>query len=72
MTYMFLQIHPCGGSASQWFNSDGNMRSYADSLGFILIYPQTTHDSNCWDVGSDASLKHNGGGDSLGIVSMVR
>lgn len=26
----------------------------------------------CWDVHTTATLTHNGGGDSLGIVSMVR
>ena len=26
----------------------------------------------CWDVSSDATLKHDGGGDSLGIASAVR
>ncbi|KAH8823596.1 Alpha/Beta hydrolase protein [Flagelloscypha sp. PMI_526] len=66
-----VSLHPCGGSASGWYNGDGNMHTYADQLGYILIYPQTTHDWNCWDVGSDQSLKHGGGGDSLGIVSMV-
>jgi acetylxylan esterase len=66
-----VSIHPCGGNAQGWFNGDGGMHTYADQLGYIMIYPQTTHDSNCWDVGSDQSLKHNGGGDSQGIASMV-
>ena len=30
------------------------------------------HSGTCWDVSSDATLKHDGGGDSLGIASAVR
>jgi acetylxylan esterase len=45
--------------------------SYSDSLGFILIYAQTTKYSNCWDVNNAGSLTHGGNGDALGIVSMV-
>jgi acetylxylan esterase len=44
---------------------------YADKNGFIVIYPGTPHDMRCWDVATDRSLKHNGGGDSQGLVSMV-
>jgi poly(hydroxyalkanoate) depolymerase family esterase len=36
-----------------------------------LIYPQTTHYSNCWDVNNAGSLTHGGSGDALGIISMV-
>lgn len=45
--------------------------SYADKYGFILIYPQTTHDSNCWDINTNASVLHGGNGDSAGLVAMV-
>jgi len=48
------------------------MSSYADKLGYILIFPATTHNGGCWDVRSTASITHGGGGDSLGITSMVR
>jgi acetylxylan esterase len=64
------QLHPCGGSASQWYSST-KLPASSESLGFILIYPQTTRFSNCWDVNSAASLTHNGGGDAAGIISMV-
>ncbi|CAK7198487.1 hypothetical protein SEUCBS139899_001148 [Sporothrix eucalyptigena] len=42
---------------------------YADKLGFILIFPQTPN--TCWDCISKASLRHDGGGDSQGLVNMV-
>ena len=45
--------------------------SYADSNGFIVIYPQTTAYSNCWDVNNPGSLTHGGSGDATGIISMV-
>lgn len=65
-----MQLHPCGGSASQWF-SGTELPSQADQLGFILIYPETPNLSNCWDVNNAASLTHGQGGDALGIVNMV-
>lgn len=48
--------------------------SLGDEYGFISIYPNasTLNTDQCWDVSSQQSLTHNGGGDALGIVSMVR
>jgi acetylxylan esterase len=63
-------LHPCGGTASQWY-SGTKLPSYSESNGFILIYPQTTRYSNCWDVNNAGSLTHGGNGDALGIISMV-
>ncbi|KAH8777234.1 feruloyl esterase B [Hyaloscypha finlandica] len=45
--------------------------SYADTNGFIVIYPSTPNSSHCWDVQSVGSLTHGQGGDALGIISMV-
>jgi len=67
---IIVALHPCGGSAQGWY-SQTKLPSYADQLGFILIYGGTTKQSNCWDVQNPASLTHNGGGDAGGIVSMV-
>lgn len=64
------QAHPCGGNAQQMYSST-RLPSYADQHGFILIYPQTTRDSNCWDVYRPESLTHNGGSDSAAVVAMV-
>ncbi|KAL2129244.1 hypothetical protein VTI74DRAFT_8013 [Chaetomium olivicolor] len=68
---IIVALHPCGGSAQGWY-SQTKLPSYADQLGFILIYAGTTQMSNCWDVQNPASLTHNGGGDAGGIVSMVK
>ncbi|KAL1837265.1 hypothetical protein VTJ49DRAFT_4071 [Mycothermus thermophilus] len=67
---IIVALHPCGGTGPQWF-SGTRLPQYADQHGFILIYPSTPNQSNCWDVHNTASLTHNGGGDALGIVSMV-
>lgn len=66
-----LQLHPCGGTASQWY-SGTSLPSYANQYGYIVIYPETPNLSNCWDVNNAASLTHNGGGDAQGIINMVQ
>ena len=64
--------HWCHGTAQDAFNG----RPYAslgDTYGFISIYPDSPNKvDECWDVSSKQSLSHEGGGDALGIVSMVR
>ncbi|KAF5385925.1 hypothetical protein D9615_002268 [Tricholomella constricta] len=40
--------------------------------GYIVIYPNAPDSRGCWDMHTNAALKHNAGGDSLGIASMVR
>jgi acetylxylan esterase len=67
---LLLQLHPCGGTASQWY-SGTKLPASSEQLGFILIYPQTQKYSNCWDVNNPATLTHGAGGDSAGIISMV-
>ncbi|KAK3902935.1 Alpha/Beta hydrolase protein [Staphylotrichum tortipilum] len=64
--------HWCHGLASQAFDWSP-WASLADVHGFIVIYPGSPNAADqCWDVSSKETLTHNGGGDSLGIVSMVR
>ncbi|KAH8157775.1 hypothetical protein CIB48_g10474 [Xylaria polymorpha] len=67
---VIVALHPCGGSSTQWY-AGTKLPSYADSQGFIVIYPGTTKYSNCWDVNNAGSLTHGGSGDALGIISMV-
>lgn len=64
-------IHWCHGDANAFYTGT-NFKALADQKGFIMIYPQTINSDGCWDVHSDATLTHNAGGDSLGIVSAVR
>jgi poly(hydroxyalkanoate) depolymerase family esterase len=69
--------HYCSGDAAGVFSEakSGGIVAASDQYGFIMIYPQnhlpgTTR--NCWDVGSTASLTHDGGGDTQAIAQMVK
>ncbi|KAI0007290.1 carbohydrate esterase family 1 protein [Xylariaceae sp. FL0662B] len=66
-----VALHYCGGTGAAYYQM-ANYDTYADAGGFIVIYPTTNKDSNCWDVASDATLTNNGGGDSTGLVNMVK
>ncbi|KAH9902140.1 Alpha/Beta hydrolase protein [Xylariomycetidae sp. FL2044] len=62
--------HPCGGSAQDTYGRvTANLPSYADALGFVLVFPTTPN--GCWDHTSAASLTHDGGGDTQGLASMA-
>jgi acetylxylan esterase len=69
---ILVSPHWCHGTAQQVFE----YRSWAlagDKYGFTTIYPDSPNKvDQCWDVSSKESLTHDGGGDALGIVSMVR
>jgi acetylxylan esterase len=65
-----VAIHYCQGTAQAYF-SGSQYANYADTYGYIVIYPNSPSSGGCWDVASTASLTHNGGGDSQTIVNMV-
>jgi acetylxylan esterase len=69
---ILVSPHWCHGTAQQVFE----YRSWAsagDKYGFITIYPDSPNKADqCWDVSSKESLTHDGGGDALGIISMIR
>lgn len=46
--------------------------SLSETYGFIAIFPSSPHDGNCWDVASNKSLTHEGGGDSNGLANMLK
>src|SRR4051794_22447469 len=67
--------HFCGGSASAVFGQASGIVAAADKYGFIMVFPQTTNSASsakCWDVGSKASLTHDGGGDTQAVAQMVK
>ncbi|KAL2871645.1 alpha/beta hydrolase family esterase [Aspergillus lucknowensis] len=68
---VIVALHPCGGSAEAYFSQVPDLPPAADAGGFILIYPGSTEDFNCWDVATTESLTHDGGSDSLSVVNMV-
>jgi acetylxylan esterase len=67
---IIVAIHYCSGTASAYY-SGTLYAQYADTYGYIVIYPNSPSSGGCWDVASTASLTHNGGGDSQTIVNMV-
>ena len=71
---VLVNPHWCHGSARATFEGTRFAR-LADAHGFLVIYPQAPRragDDACWDVSSRETLAHDAGGDSLGIVNMVR
>lgn len=64
-------IHWCSGSAQAYY-SGSQWARYAETYGYIVIYPQTPYtNDNCWDVASKMTLTHGGGGASNSIATMV-
>ncbi|MFC8849162.1 MULTISPECIES: PHB depolymerase family esterase [unclassified Micromonospora] len=69
---LLVLIHYCGGSGPAIFN--GNGRDYvtaADRYGYVIVLPEVTRSSKCFDVYSPQGLRRGGGSDSDGIISMV-
>ena len=69
--------HYCGGDAAGVFGEaqSGGIVTASNTYGFIMIFPQNHlpgSTRNCWDVGSAASLTHDGGGDTQAIAQMVK
>ena len=58
--------HHCGGDASSSYSESSGLVSGADSVGFVLVFPEATG-QNCWDAGSAKSLNHSGTGDAPAI-----
>ncbi|KZP33694.1 carbohydrate-binding module family 1 protein [Athelia psychrophila] len=70
-TPLIIASHYCGGTAQLYF-SGTTLASLADTHGFIVVYPNAPTAGGCWDVATNATLTHNGGGDSIAIASIVR
>jgi acetylxylan esterase len=68
---VLVAVHYCTGSGPAYF-SGTEFASLADRYGFIVIYPSATRSGGCFDVSSPQALRHDGGSDPVGIVSMVR
>ncbi|WP_433512087.1 extracellular catalytic domain type 1 short-chain-length polyhydroxyalkanoate depolymerase [Nonomuraea sp. CA-143628] len=68
---ILVAVHYCTGSGPAFY-SGTEFASLADRYGFIVIYPSATRSGSCFDVSSPQALKHDGGSDPVGIVSMVK
>lgn len=66
-----LVLHACAWTASSFFGST-KYGQLAEQHGFVLVFGQTPKDGECWDVSSDQTLTHDGGGDSTGLANMVK
>lgn len=67
---ILVAVHYCTGSGPAFF-SGTEFAALADRYGFIVIYPSATRSGSCFDVSSPQALRHDGGSDPVGIVSMV-
>jgi poly(hydroxyalkanoate) depolymerase family esterase len=70
---LLVAVHNCAGSAQAFFS--GAARDYveaADTYGFVIVFPEATREGHCFDVSTPQALERDGGGDSTGIISMVR
>ncbi|WP_049570921.1 extracellular catalytic domain type 1 short-chain-length polyhydroxyalkanoate depolymerase [Nonomuraea sp. SBT364] len=68
---VLVAVHYCTGSGPAFY-SGTEFASLADRHKFIVIYPSATRSGSCYDVSSPQALRHDGGSDPVGIVSMVR
>ncbi|KAL4861404.1 Acetylxylan esterase A [Aspergillus spectabilis] len=67
---IIVAIHYCTGTAQAYYTGSP-YATYAETHGFIVIYPESPYEGKCWDVSSESSLTHNGGGNSNSIANMV-
>jgi len=65
-----VAIHYCSGTAQAYYTGSPYAH-LADQYGFIVIYPESPYSGTCHDVASQATLTHNGGGESNAIADMV-
>jgi acetylxylan esterase len=68
---ILVAVHYCTGSGPAFYSGTEFAR-LADQNGFIVVYPSATRSGSCFDVSSPQALRHDGGSDPVGIVSMVR
>jgi acetylxylan esterase len=68
---IYISCHSCGSTATGQINNIPLAKAAADQYGFILLLPDNPG-QNCWDVGTTASLTHDGGGDTQGLAEMVK
>ncbi|PZG14251.1 extracellular catalytic domain type 1 short-chain-length polyhydroxyalkanoate depolymerase [Nonomuraea aridisoli] len=68
---VLVAVHHCPGSGPAFY-SGTEFAALADRHKFIVVYPSATRSGSCFDVSSPQALRHDGGGDPVGIVSMVR
>ncbi len=69
---VLVNVHACHGKGTDVCGPSGAFAQQADKYGFLVVCPSAVSSDGCWDVHSTSVLTHEGGGDALGIVSMVQ
>ncbi|KAL4785484.1 Alpha/Beta hydrolase protein [Aspergillus varians] len=67
---IIVGIHWCTGTANAYYTGTP-WAQYAETYGFIVIYPESPYEGGCWDISSQSTLTHGGGGNSNSIANMV-
>lgn len=68
---LVVAVHYCHGDGPA-FHQGSQFDELADQYGFIVVYPSVTQAADqCFDVASPEALRHDGGSDPVGIISMV-
>lgn len=60
-----------GTGTAQAYYTGTSWAQYAETHGFIVIYPESPYEGGCWDVSSESTLTNGGGGNSNSIANMV-
>ncbi|KAK0726398.1 Alpha/Beta hydrolase protein [Apiosordaria backusii] len=69
---IILALHGCFGSGPGFADATKGYQTLSSSHNFVVLYPSSINDNNCWDVASPSSLTRDGGGDSTGLATIVR
>ncbi|KAF5326255.1 hypothetical protein D9611_000471 [Ephemerocybe angulata] len=69
---LIVAMHYCTGTAQAYFSGTQYANLADTQKNFIVLYPSAPDSGGCWDVHTNATLKHDAGGDSLAIASAVR
>lgn len=68
---IILALHFCSGTGSL-YSQITRYNSLAAARNFVVLYPSSRKDNNCWDVASPQTLTRGGNGDSTGLANMVK
>ncbi|KAK4228570.1 PHB depolymerase family esterase [Podospora fimiseda] len=68
---IILALHWCSGTGPLYSQST-RYNSLAAAHNYVVLYPSSPKDNNCWDVATNQSLTRDGGGDSTGLANMVK
>src|SRR4029079_861828 len=69
---ILVSSHSCGSTASSQWSNITKINAAAEANRVTLVLPDTSPMRNCWDVGTSASLKHDGGGDTQAVAQMIK